>query len=73
MIARFPRRLVSFTFALMFLLDAISAQRWTPEDDFNHIKTFVGVLNKTVTELSKIKPINKDNNEYFTNKQYDEI
>jgi len=73
MITRFPRILVLFTLALMFLLDAISAQRWTPEDDYNHIKTFDAVLNKTVTELSRIKPINKDNNEYFTNKQYDEI
>ena len=62
MTTRFPKRLVLFTFAFMLL----SAQRWTPEDDFNHIKTFDAVLNKTVTELSRIRPINKDNNEYFT-------
>ena len=69
MTTRFPKRLVLFTFAFMLL----SAQRWTPEDDFNHIKTVDTVLNKTVTELSRIKPINKNNNEYFTNKQYDDI
>ena len=69
MTTRFLKRLVLFTFAFMLL----SAQRWTPEDDFNHIKTFDAVLNKTVTELSRIRPINKDNNEYFTNKQYDDI
>ena len=69
MTTRFPKRLILITFAFMFLY----AQRWTPEDDFNHIKTFDAVLNKTVAELSKIRPITKDNNEYFTNKQYDDI
>ncbi len=69
MTTRFPKRLILFTFAFM----SLSAQRWTPEDDFNHIKTFDAVLNKTVAELSKIRPITKDNNEYFTNKQYDDI
>ena len=69
MTTRYPKKLILFTFAFMFLY----AQRWTPEDDFNHIKTFDAVLNKTVAELSKIRPITKDNNEYFTNKQYDDI
>ena len=38
-----------------------------------HIKTFDTVLNKTVSELSQIRPIEKDNIKYFTNKQYDHI
>jgi len=66
------RKLIIFGYALLFL-NPIFAQRWIPENDFNHIKTFNNVLKKTVTELSMIKPTSKNNNEYFTNKQYDEI
>ena len=29
-------------------------QRWVPEDDFNHIKTFNNVLEKTIKEISLI-------------------
>jgi hypothetical protein len=59
--------------SIVIIIETISAQRWTPEDDFKHIKTFDAVLNKAVTKLSSISPIKKDDNEYFTNKQYDEI
>ena len=66
------RGLVCILIALCFV-DSLSAQRWTPEDDFKHIKTFDTVLNKTVSEISQIRPIEKDNIQYFTNKQYDQI
>jgi len=66
------RKLILFAYALLFIESSYS-QRWIPENDFNHIKTFNNVLNKTVTELSIIKPTKKNTNEYFTNKQYDEI
>ena len=68
----FPIKII-LTVSIFLFLEAIFAQRWTPEDDFNHIKTFDAVLKKTVTELSNISPIKKDNNEYFSNKQYDQI
>ena len=48
-------------------------QRWVPQDDFNHIKTFNSVLNKTISEISSIKPLDKNGKNYFTNKQYDQI
>ena len=66
------RKLILFAYAILFLEPSYS-QRWIPENDFNHIKTFNNVLKKTVNELSIIKPIKNNNNEYFTNKQYDEI
>ncbi len=66
------RGLIYILIALCFV-DSLSAQRWTPEDDFKHIKTFDTILNKTVSEISQIKPIEKDNIQYFTNKQYDKI
>jgi hypothetical protein len=66
------RKLICIVYALLFL-DPIYSQRWIPENDFNHIKTFNNVLKKTVNELSIIKPTKKNTNEYFTNKQYDEI
>ena len=62
-----------FLWIIFFFGSNLSAQRWTPEDDFNHIKTFGAVLNKTVSELSQIRPTEKDNIQYFTNKQYDQI
>ncbi|MCS5622767.1 MAG: hypothetical protein NZ735_02240, partial [Candidatus Marinimicrobia bacterium] len=68
----FPKKII-LTASIFLFLEAIFAQRWTPEDDFNHIKTFDAVLKNTVTELSNIRPIKKDNNEYFSNKQYDQI
>ena len=66
------RKLV-YIWILFYVAGSLSAQRWTPEDDFKHIKTFDTVLNKTVSELSQIRPIEKDNIQYFTNKQYDQI
>ena len=66
------RKLILFAYALLFF-ESSYCQRWIPENDFNHIKTFNNVLKKTVTELSMIEPTRKNNNEYFTNKQYDEI
>ena len=55
-----PRILV-FAWIVFYFVSILSAQRWTPEDDFRHIKTFDTVLNKTVSELSQIRPIEKDN------------
>ena len=66
------RGLIYILIALCFV-DSLSAQRWTPEDDFKHIKTFDAVLSKTVSEISQIRPVEKDNIQYFTNKQYDQI
>lgn len=66
------RKLILFAYTLIFLVPGYS-QRWIPDNDFNHIITFNNVLKKTVAELSIIKPVRKNNNEYFTNKQYDEI
>jgi len=68
-----PFRKLFIITCLLFIYEPSYSQRWIPENDFNHIKTFNNVLKKTVYELSLIKPINKNNNEYFTNKQYDEI
>ncbi|OUW78588.1 MAG: hypothetical protein CBD77_03865, partial [bacterium TMED217] len=68
-----PFRKLFILTCLFFLYEPSYSQRWIPENDFNHIKTFNNVLKKTVYELSLIKPINKNSNEYFTNKQYDEI
>ena len=66
------RNLVISFFALIFL-SHLYAQRWVPEDDFNHIKTFNNVLEKTITEISAIKPQDKNGKKYFSNKQYDQI
>lgn len=56
-----------------FLISQCFSQRWVPQDDFNHIKTFNSVLNKTISEISSIKPLDKNGKNYFTNKQYDQI
>ena len=56
-----------------FLISKCFSQRWVPQDDFNHIKTFNSVLDKTISEISTIKPLNKNNKNYFSNKQYDQI
>ena len=57
----------------VILLSNYYAQRWVPEDDFNHIKTFNNVLEKTIKEISLIKPQDKNGKKYFSNKQYDQI
>ncbi len=44
------RNLVISFLALTFLSHSY-AQRWVPEDDFNHIKTFNNVLEKTIREI----------------------
>ena len=56
-----------------FLISQCFSQRWVPQDDFNHIKTFNSVLDKTISEISSIKPLNKNGKNYFSNKQYDQI
>ena len=56
-----------------FQISQCFSQRWVPQDDFNHIKTFNSVLDKTISEISTIKPLNKNNKNYFSNKQYDQI
>ena len=66
------RNLVISFLALTFLSHSY-AQRWVPEDDFNHIKTFNNVLEKTIREISFIKPQDKNGKKYFSNKQYDQI
>ena len=66
------RNLVISFFALIFLSQSY-AQRWVPEDDYNHIKTFNNVLEKTIKEISLIKPQDKNGKKYFSNKQYDQI
>ena len=60
------RNLVISFFALIFLSHSY-AQRWVPEDDFKHIKTFNNVLEKTITEISAIKPQDKNGKKYFSN------
>ena len=69
----FQLRKLVYIWILFYFAGSLSAQRWTPEDDFKHIKTFDKVLKKTVNEISQISPIEKDNIQYFTNKQYDQI
>ena len=66
------RNLVIHFLNLIFLSHSY-AQRWVPEDDFNHIKTFNNVLEKTIAEISLIKPQYKNGKKYFSNKQYDQI
>ena len=66
------RNLVVPFFTLIFLSHSY-AQRWVPEDDYNHIKTFNNVLEKTIKEISLIKPQDKNGKKYFSNKQYDQI
>lgn len=66
------RNLVVPFFTLIFL-SLSYAQRWVPEDDYNHIKTFNNVLEKTIKEISLIKPQDKNGKKYFSNKQYDQI
>ena len=66
------RNLVVLILNLIFLPNSF-AQRWVPEDDFKHIKTFSNVLEKTITEISLIKPQDKNGKKYFSNKQYDQI
>ena len=56
-----------------FLISQCFSQRWVPQDDFNHIKTFNSVLDKTISEISSIKPLDKNGKNYFSNKQYDQI
>ena len=56
-----------------FLIPQCFSQRWVPSDDFNHIKTFNSVLDKTISEISSIKPLDKNGKNYFSNKQYDQI
>ena len=58
---------------LLYISVPLLGQRWTFEDDFSHIKIFDSVLKKTVRELVAIKPVKKDQKEYFTNKQHDQI
>ena len=65
------RKLV--TILLIFITTQSYSQRWVPQDDFNHIKTFDNVLEKTISEISSIKPLNKNGRSYFSNKQYDQI
>ena len=66
------RNLVVPFFILIFLSHSY-AQRWVPEDDYKHIKTFNNVLEKTIKEISLIKPQDKNGKKYFSNKQYDQI
>ena len=58
---------------LLYITVPLIGQRWTLEDDFSHIKIFDSVLKKTVSELVSIEPVKKDQKEYFTNKQHDQI
>jgi len=67
------RKIFPYIISFIVFSNSIFAQRWIPEDDFKHLNTFASVLDKTIKELSSIKPIKKDNNEYFTNEQYDKI
>ena len=71
--AHLQLRELFYILIVLCFVGSLSAQRWTPEDDFKHIKTFDKVLKKTVNEISQISPIEKDNIQYFTNKQYDQI
>ena len=66
------RKLV-FLIAVLFTHSQNFSQRWVPEDDFNHIKTFDNVLDQTISSLSLIKPSEENGKKYFTNSQYDEI
>ena len=71
--------MIQFTFRklviilLFFITTQTHSQRWVPQDDFKHIKTFDSVLEKTVSEISSIKPLDKNGKSYFSNKQYDQI
>ena len=58
------RNLVVPFFTLIFLSHSY-AQRWVPEDDYNHIKTFNNVLEKTIKEISLIKPQDKNGKSIF--------
>ena len=65
--------LFSLNYLLFYILHVLNSKNINFFSDFKHIKTFDTVLNKTVSELSQIRPIEKDNIQYFTNKQYDQI
>ena len=52
-------------FLTLFFLSHSYAQRWVPEDDYNHLKTFNNVLEKTIKEISLIKPQDKNGKKYF--------
>ncbi|MDC0881793.1 YiiX/YebB-like N1pC/P60 family cysteine hydrolase [Candidatus Marinimicrobia bacterium] len=70
---KIPFRKLVFLIAFFFIHGQNFSQRWVPEDDFNHIKTFDNVLDQTISSLSLIKPSVENGKKYFTNSQYDEI
>ena len=70
---KIPFRKSVFLIAFFFSHGQNYSQRWVPEDDFNHIKTFDSVLDQTISSLSLIKPSVENGKKYFTNNQYDEI
>ena len=70
---KIPFRKLVILIAFFFSHNQIFSQRWVPEDDFKHIKTFDSVLNQTISALSLIKPSDENGKKYFTNNQYDEI
>ena len=70
---KIPFRKLVFLIAIFFTHSQNFSQRWVPEDDFNHIKTFDNVLNQTISVLSLIKPSIENGKKYFINSQYDEI
>ena len=55
------------------LISQCFSQRWVPQDDFNHIKTFNNVLDKTISEISTIEPQDKNGKKYFSNKYYKQL
>ena len=64
---KIPFRKLVFLIAVFFTHGQNFAQRWVPEDDFNHIKTFDNVLNQTISSLSLIKP-SEENGEVSENR-----
>ena len=65
------RNLAIYFLTLIFLSHSY-AQRWVPEDDFKHIKTFNNVLEKRNRNILN-KTSGQNGKKYFSNKQYDQI
>ena len=58
---------------ILFSMTLLFSQRWTFEDDYNHINTFNSVLDPIIAELTSINPSLSNGNYYFTNRQHDNI
>ena len=61
---KIPFRKLVFLIAVFSTHGQNFSQRWVPEDDFNHIKTFDNVLDQTISSLSLIKPSEENGKKY---------